>query len=421
MRKQNLIVINLDRLIVVDASTKADIQRLASKELENKLMDNPHTVFMDNAAYLSLFELIAEQPQEAIKLLEKAAKYQCFGGDFTEQRARECFEKAMKCERVFVEEAKQKLFNRFLEERISGPDLHWWITCELLAVVKDDYSESLNLFQKCYEQIAKNNKKQNSIGDLLVWDEKCEETQIIIQALKTKNFYGKAMLNDSLVLKSNPLDLYKENSSDFIRYFSELEDVKEKKAILRLLLDCDYENKEIIDWLNKNHFELIRDAALEHCNPAVDKSYLKHFGAAFIPEEEVIQVPEEHLENYVALSKYLMKLEGASLNNIGLIKPRNVSNPRYKAVIIPRKGDANWKEGAYIIKNLPWYFDASKNYQIYKTEKCYTDEELACRTIREGGIIRYTPQNLDFQFLVSTENNSISKNNFLKKIINKFK
>jgi len=408
MGKQNLTIINLDSLIAVDASIKANLQRSALEDLENKMMDNPHTIYMENTEYLFLFGLISEQPQEAIELLEKAARYHCSS---SEQQPSEYFEKAVKCEKAFVEEAKQNLFHRFSEERISGPDLHWWITCELLAVIQDNPLELLKFFQKCYEQIIENNKKTRMMEDDFSqgWDEKFEETRTVVQALKTRDFYGKIMLVSDLILKSNPLDLYKKNSSDFIQYFSRIEDIKERNAVLRLLLDCDNENKEVIDWLNKNHDNPIRDAAFEPCSSSVDKSYMKHLGMTFIPQEEVIQVPKRYLEDYVVLSKYLMELEGASLDSIGLIKPPEKSSRNHRTIIIPRKGDVDWREGLYIIKNSPWYFDVRRNYRVYKTEKYHTDKELICKTTKEGNMFRYTHKNKDFQFLFTIERPLLEK------------
>lgn len=425
MKKQGLTVINLDRLVGADTSLKANLQQSASKELETKLMDNPHTILMDNTDYLLLFGLIAEKPQEAVKLLERAAIYHCSGD--RSYITQEYFEKTIKGEKSFIEEAKQNLYKRFSEEHVSGPNLHWWITCEVLATVKDNPSESLKFFQKCYEQIIKNNKEprwREIISDydsLALYEEKNEETRIVVNALKTREFYGKAMFNGDLILKVNPLDLYKGNSSSFIEYFSKVGDVKEKKVVLRLLLGCDYEDKKVINWLNENYSGLIRDAALEPCDPSVDGSYLKQFGMSFIPEEEVIQVPKNHLENYVVLSRYLMNLEEAPLNSIGLIKPQMLSKSSHKTVIIPREGDVNWERGVYIIKNLPWYSDAQKNYIVYKTERNHTDEELICRTTKKGNVFRYTPKNhSDFQFLI-TEDPSTQKKNFIQNVMNRFK
>jgi len=80
MPKQNLVMINLDKLVEEIAEPIEDnLQRLSYKKLESRMMDNPYTVLLNNADYLSLFKLIAEQPQKAIGLLEKVAKYQCAG------------------------------------------------------------------------------------------------------------------------------------------------------------------------------------------------------------------------------------------------------------------------------------------------------------------------------------------------------
>ncbi|MBL7100534.1 MAG: hypothetical protein ISS23_01120 [Nanoarchaeota archaeon] len=53
--------------------------------------------------------------------------------------------------------------------------------------------------------------------------------------------------------------LYRDNTAEFIRFFSKIENEDEKKRILSILLDCKHENKEVIDWLDENEQDLVRE------------------------------------------------------------------------------------------------------------------------------------------------------------------
>lgn len=55
------------------------------------------------------------------------------------------------------------------------------------------------------------------------------------------------------------LCLYKGDAKQFIRFFSKIEDKSKKKELLNVILKCDYENKEVIDWFNENEPDLIRE------------------------------------------------------------------------------------------------------------------------------------------------------------------
>lgn len=54
--------------------------------------------------------------------------------------------------------------------------------------------------------------------------------------------------------------VYKNNPKQFIRLFSKIEDKNKKTELLNAILKCDYENKEVIEWLNKNETDLLREA-----------------------------------------------------------------------------------------------------------------------------------------------------------------
>lgn len=54
------------------------------------------------------------------------------------------------------------------------------------------------------------------------------------------------------------LKLYKGDSGRFIEYFTN-RILEEKKVILKDLLECDFINDEIVEWLNQNETELVRE------------------------------------------------------------------------------------------------------------------------------------------------------------------
>ncbi len=58
--------------------------------------------------------------------------------------------------------------------------------------------------------------------------------------------------------KTGGLSLYRNNSKKFIEYFSKI-DKERKKDLLNVIFSCDYDNKEVIEWLNKHEQELIRE------------------------------------------------------------------------------------------------------------------------------------------------------------------
>lgn len=60
--------------------------------------------------------------------------------------------------------------------------------------------------------------------------------------------------------KIDSVCLYKDNAEKFTELFSKIEDKNKKKELLGIIFSCEYENKEVIDWLNKNEQDLLREA-----------------------------------------------------------------------------------------------------------------------------------------------------------------
>lgn len=55
---------------------------------------------------------------------------------------------------------------------------------------------------------------------------------------------------------------YKEDAKAFIENFSNIKDPEYKKKIIKALMNCSYENKEAIKWLDENEPKLIREVGL---------------------------------------------------------------------------------------------------------------------------------------------------------------
>jgi len=57
------------------------------------------------------------------------------------------------------------------------------------------------------------------------------------------------------------LRLYKEDTKGFIEYFN-TKSAEEKKAIIQDLMKSDITNEEVVNWLTKNHMDLVREVGL---------------------------------------------------------------------------------------------------------------------------------------------------------------
>ena len=62
-------------------------------------------------------------------------------------------------------------------------------------------------------------------------------------------------------IKLDYMQIYKENADNFIEYFkSKKQD--DKKTILKSIMNCDYTNKAVADWLDENELELVREVSM---------------------------------------------------------------------------------------------------------------------------------------------------------------
>ena len=61
------------------------------------------------------------------------------------------------------------------------------------------------------------------------------------------------------------MNLYKKDSQEFIEYFKSRKP-DDKKVILKGILNCDYTNKAVADWLDENEIELVREVSMQESN-----------------------------------------------------------------------------------------------------------------------------------------------------------
>lgn len=115
---------------------------------------------------------------------------------------------------------------------------------EILKELKEEYAKK----QQKEEPKEPNPKKKNKrLEELLL--SKSMEDQI---REEVGELFG---LNTKI-----DLCLYRDNAKKCIELFSKIGDKSQKKELLNAIFKCEYENKEVIDWLNRNEQDLLREA-----------------------------------------------------------------------------------------------------------------------------------------------------------------
>ena len=92
--------------------------------------------------------------------------------------------------------------------------------------------------QKETLRILKSIRERNPVYDQFLWDKGFKEVNL------------------------DYIQIYKENANNFIEYFkSKKQD--DKKTILKSIMNCDYTNKAVVDWLDENEIELVREVSMD--------------------------------------------------------------------------------------------------------------------------------------------------------------
>lgn len=178
VKTQTLTVLNLDKVVedVVEVGEDT-IEDISYERLERKIMSDTVAVFFNHDYYFALFKLIAEKPEKAIKLLERAVYNQ--SRDIKGYRR---LYEAQEGRRETVGQAKRLLFRDFASRYKEGPVVTSWHSADLFSIVKSNPNKALDFFQECYEEMMKNK------GYKLDWEKYEPKILTVLEALKTRNF-----------------------------------------------------------------------------------------------------------------------------------------------------------------------------------------------------------------------------------------
>ena len=81
-------------------------------------------------------------------------------------------------------------------------------------------------------------QERNSTYDLFLWNKGFKEVNI------------------------DYMNLYKKDSQEFIEYFKSRKP-EDKKTILKGIMNCDYTNEDVANWMNENELDLIREVSMQ--------------------------------------------------------------------------------------------------------------------------------------------------------------
>ena len=114
------------------------------------------------------------------------------------------------------------LYNAYLDEKNFG---------EYFDVVnKDAQEQAFNALRQIQER--------NSTYDYFLWDKGFKEVNL------------------------DYMRLYKRDADEFIEYFKNREQ-DDKKTILKGIMNCDYTNDDVANWLHENEVELLREVSMQ--------------------------------------------------------------------------------------------------------------------------------------------------------------
>jgi len=124
----------------------------------------------------------------------------------------------------------------------SSPNLDF-----VTAVLSKEYSEGKH-FQEYFEALDKE-VQEKIVGSLKSLPNK---KPVYDSFLWSKGFQN---------IELDYVSMYKDDAGIFIDYFSK-KSVQEKKVILKDIINCDFVNEKVADWLNHNESDLLREVGL---------------------------------------------------------------------------------------------------------------------------------------------------------------
>lgn len=136
------------------------------------------------------------------------------------------------------------------EQNIEANKTILKLSCETLdstKILMDEYFKGKN-FQEYFECL--DDEKQKKVISALEF--KKADNSVYNSFLWSKGFRTVGL---------DHLRLYKDDAKGFIEYFNS-KNAEEKKAILKDVMGCDTTNETVVNWLNLNHLDLIREVGL---------------------------------------------------------------------------------------------------------------------------------------------------------------
>ncbi len=122
-------------------------------------------------------------------------------------------------------------------------------TLDYVKILNDEYFKGKN-FQNYFECLDA--EKQKKVINAL-------------ESSKTDNSVYNSFLwsRGFKTIGLDHLQLYKDDTKGFIMYFQG-KSIEEKKAILKDIMNCDTTNEEVVNWLNENCLDIVREVGLSN-------------------------------------------------------------------------------------------------------------------------------------------------------------
>jgi len=161
------------------------------------------------------------------------------------------------CERGYAIPVKKFYSEEFVNFIFNLPYEDQNVTANKI-ILKE--KKSVNLCKTLAKEYAKGKYFEEYFSIL---DE--EDKQKVVDGLKNvpRNLIYDSFLWNNGFKNVDPdyLKLYKENTEGFIEYFSSKSSHEERKTIIGDVLKCEHMNQEVIDWLDVNEPEILREVS----------------------------------------------------------------------------------------------------------------------------------------------------------------
>lgn len=245
--------------IMAEATGNIDLIELCPSVIE-KLVDNDKVCLVNDNTLLE--ELKQNSIYSKTLHLEGARKYLRGTGNV----------------RIISDRAKYFLQGKNIEKILQETDYSEYNSAKLAQVECSQALAELSIMEEAKKAGANYvliNQKHilSSVGDTII--SVIEGTPLmIIGKQEIENLLNKPNLEEDIIatiknfvppkmIKSNYVGFAKLYPEEFITFFSHIKSDEQKKLIIGLLMKIDYDNKEVISWLDENESKLIREVGLK--------------------------------------------------------------------------------------------------------------------------------------------------------------